>query len=365
MGIAVTRHLAPSGWGRRQNAARALFWAGCWLALSAACSREGGVKLPPGAPLPDDFPASTRLEIGDPAVERQLAITGGLQALPFEASFHNISGGPQTIEAFRAGALDGGSVGDTPPIHAAFTGLDVKIVAVQYREKPMYQLALAPGVSIGSIAELRGRRIAYSPGQAQGALVLRVLAKAGLSRADVQLVQLVSTEFKDALASHQVDVAPLGSVNLRRYLSEYSADGASAIPHGVADGYSFFYVRGSVLEDAHQAAALRRYVEARTRSQLWSHLHPEEWVQGYYVQDQGLSAEEGRYILESLGEPAYPSDWAEVTARTQQTVDLLAEATGQARFDAARLFDRRFEAVAAEVANDVLGRASWLEGGAR
>jgi sulfonate transport system substrate-binding protein len=363
MGIAVMGHPAPSRPGRRTSVARGLSSVGLWLALGVGCSREGGVKLPPGAPLPDDFPATTRLELGDPAVERQLLLTGGVGSLPFEVSFHNVSGGPQTIEAFRAGALDGGAVGDTPPIHAAFTGLDVKIVAVQYREKPMYELALAPGAHVGSIAELRGKRIAYSPGQAQGALVLRVLAKAGILRSDVQLVQLVSTEFKDALASRQVDVAPLGSVNLRRYLGEYSGEGASSIPHGVADGYSFFYVRGAVLEDAHQAAALKRYVEARTRAQLWSHLHPEQWVQGYYVADQGLSAEEGRYILESLGEPEYPSDWSEVAARTQQTVDLLAEATGQKRFDATRLFDRRFEAVAAEAANDVLGRTGLLEDG--
>ncbi|MEY4582042.1 MAG: hypothetical protein RL701_6745, partial [Pseudomonadota bacterium] len=36
----------------------------------------------------------------------------------------------------------------------------------------------------------------------------------------------------------------------------------------------------------------------------------------------------------------------------QQTVDLLAEASGRPSFDAAKLFDRRFEHVAAEVADE-------------
>ncbi|HTV19548.1 MAG TPA: ABC transporter substrate-binding protein, partial [Polyangiaceae bacterium] len=238
------------------------------------------------------------------------------------------------------------------------------IISVQRRDKPMYELALAPGVAVASLEALRGKRIAYSPGQAQGALVLRVLAKAGLARDDVQLVQLISTEFKDALASHQVDVAPLGSTNLRRYLSEYAAEGASSIAHGVADGYSFFYVRAPALGDPAKAAALREYARVRTRSLLWQHLHPDEWVDGYYVKDQGLSPEEARFVVESLGQPEYPRDWTEAIARTQQTIDLLAEATGQTRFDAARLFDRRFEAIGADAADEVLGRASQLEGSA-
>lgn len=136
----------------------------------------------------------------------------------------------------------------------------MKIISVQERTKPGYQLAIAPGASVGSIEALRGRRIAYSPGQAQGALVLRVLGKAGLARSDVQLVELISTEFKDALGSRQVDAAPLGGSNLRRYLREYAAEGGAAIPHGVADGYSFFYVRSEAI--AHTRHTIDRLAEA-------------------------------------------------------------------------------------------------------
>jgi sulfonate transport system substrate-binding protein len=346
---------------------RALLRAGIWLCfgLALGCTREPQALLSLAAPIPEQFSKSTTLELGDPTVQRQLELSGAIASLPFTANWQNISGGPQTIEAFRAGVLDGGSVGDTPPIHALFTGIDVKIISVQVRKQPVYQLALAPGVSIGSIEALRGKRIAYSPGQAQGALVLRVLAKAGLSQGDVQLVQLISTEFKDALANHQVDVAPLGGTSLRRYLREYAADAGSAIPHGVADGYSFFYVRTAILGEAPKAAALREYARIRTRSLIWQQQHPDEWVEAYYVKDQGLTAEEGRYVVEGLGESEYPRDWSEAIARTQQTIDLLAAATGQTAFDAARLFDRRFESVGADVADEVLGRASQIVESAR
>ena len=322
------------------------------LAL-AGCSKQepGPARLAADAPITGEVLPTTRLTLGDPAVQRQLELTGELKALPFVVNWQNISGGPQTLEAFRAHALEGGSVGDTPPIHARFTGVDVKIIAVQVRTKPIYQLAVAPGVRVASIADLRAKRIAYSPGQAQGALILRVLARAGLAQDEVQLVQLISTEFKDALASHQVDVAPLGSTILLRYLNEYRSEGASAIPHGVEDSLGFFYVSADVLSDPQKAAALREYVKLRTRSQLWAYQHPEDWIRGYYVKDQGLTEEEGRYLVETTGGPEYPGDWSESIARTQQTIDLLAAATNQQRFDASELFDRRFERVGAEVAS--------------
>jgi sulfonate transport system substrate-binding protein len=312
---------------------------GCGRPLASA------EKLPLDGVIPDSFPRETSLTIGDPVVEKQLKQSGALAELPFVASFQNISGGPTTLEAFRAGVLDGGAVGDTPPIHAAFTGLDIKIIAVQLREKPYMQLAASPGTRIASLRDLAGKRIAYAPGQAQGALILRVLAKAGIEKKDVTLVELTSSEFRDALANHQVDVAPLSGTNLLRYLSQYRSEGAHAIPHEVRDTVSFFYVRREVLEDAHKAAALREYVELRTRAQLWAQTHPEEWRIAYFEKDQGLSAEEGRYLIESAGRTSYPGDWTDVIALTQETIDAIARASNRATFDAASLFDRRFEAV--------------------
>jgi sulfonate transport system substrate-binding protein len=242
------------------------------FAAAASCGRKSvatsAAQGAPAAPLSASFPSTTRLVIGDPLVQKQLGLEGRIGLLPFVAEFQNLSGGPQTIEAFRAGALDASSVGDTPPIHAAFTGLDVKIVAAQFREKPTFELAVAPGVHLASIAELRAKRVAYSPGQAQGALVLRVLKKAGLTRYDVTLVEIESALFKDALASRQVDVAPLSGPILVRYLREQGPAGASAIAHGVRDNLSFFYARASVVDDPQRAAALRVYVAERTRAQI-------------------------------------------------------------------------------------------------
>lgn len=316
------------------------------LACSRDATRVSGPKLALDAPLPRDIPAETRIRIGDPKIKKQLELSGLISRIPFQVDWQNVTGGPQTLEAFRASALDAGSVGDTPPIHAAFTGLDIKIIAVHLRDKASMQLALTPGLELGSLSELRGKRIAYAPGQAQGALVLRVLERAKLATSDVTLVELTSSEFKDALGSKQVDVAPLSGPILRRYLKQHKADGARALPHGERDSLSFLYVRTAILEDPAKAAALRAYVRLRAEAQLWASNNSERWMNAYYVQDQGLSEEDARAIIEVDVAPRFPSDWREVIALTQETIDLLAKASGREPFRAERIFDQRFQEAA-------------------
>jgi sulfonate transport system substrate-binding protein len=326
----------------------------CTSLASSACEKTATASSSPAlsasAALPTRFSPDTKLILGDPLVQRQLAVVGELDKLPFVIAWQNLTGGPQTIEAFRAQALEGGSVGDTPPIHARFTGVDVKIIAVQVRSKPAMSFATAPGSNVRSLEQLRGKKLAYSPGQAQGALVLRALKKAALRTSDVTLVELTSAEFKDALANRQVDVAPLSGPILQRYLKEYGAAGAAVFEHGCRDSLAFYYVPTRVLQDPDKAGALRAYVELRTRSQLWAYQHPDAWIAAYYVKDQGLTVEQGKYIVEHIGRPEYPSDWSEAIALTQETIDALAEVSHKPRFDAHELFDLRFQNVAADVA---------------
>ncbi|MBM7788823.1 ABC transporter substrate-binding protein [Tenggerimyces flavus] len=327
------------------------------LAIASACARTEAdspastAKL--DTPLADTVPAGTKLIVGDPQTKVALKLAG-LDKFSFEVEYANISGGPQTTEAFRANALDLGSVADIPPIHATWTGLDVRIVAAQFRQDPVnhpiYQFGIAPGVTVKTLADLKDKRIAYSPGQAQGALVLRVLQKAGLTKTDVELIELPSTGdvYPNSLSSGQVDVAPIGGTNLKRYLAKYGKDGASAIKHGLRDDPGHLYAQTSTLADPAKAAAIKEYVKAWARAQVWIRAHPKEWIEGYYVKDQGLTVEDGQYLVDAAGALDLPASWDDVIARHQQTIDLLAKETGNPLIKAEDLYDRRYEKVAAE-----------------
>lgn len=325
------------------------------LSLTACAGDETpDAVLAAGAPVPESVPKGTKLVVGDKEHQKALEFSGEVEKFTFQVEFANISGGPQTLEAFRADALDIGAVADIPPIHSHWTGIPTKIVASKFRRDPLnhaiYRLGIAPGVTVATLADIRGKKIAYSPGQAQGALVLRVLHKAGLTKQDVKLVELPSTGdvYATALASRQVEVAPIGGVQIRRYEAKYGRDGATTIAHGLRDDPGHLYAPVTVLADPGKAAAIREYVQAWARAWRWREANPDEWIERYYVKDQGLSADDGRWLVENAGVADIPASWTDAIARHQETIDLLAKETGNKPFRAEDLYDRRYESVAAD-----------------
>ena len=309
------------------------------------------------APLPQAVPPGVTLAIGDPMTQKVLEHTGWDRDLPFRIRWARLAGGPAVTEAFHARALDVGSAADIPPIHAVWVGMPVKIIAVLQRRDPQahpsWVLATGPRSGISDLRKLRGKRIAFSPGQVQGEVVLRTLAEQGLSRSDVQLVELPSTGadvYLNALASGQIDAAPVANgVAARKYLDRYGAEGARLLRHGpFRDDLVDLYVRTETLQDPAKAAALRQYVALWARANAWIDAHPDEWARIYYQQDQRLSPQDARYAVAALGARETPRDWTPVVRQEQQAIDIMAGEGRRRRFAAEQIFDRRFAPIAAD-----------------
>ncbi|MEV4641696.1 ABC transporter substrate-binding protein [Actinoplanes sp. NPDC049548] len=322
------------------------------LFLTACGGDEAGATLELSAALPDQVPSGTQLRIGDPSIQAVVQASGldkELTGAGVRVEWANISGGPQSIQAFRADKLDCSAVADIPSLFAAWTGTSTKIVfqsvTVDPLKYPVYQLGVAPGVHVASLADLRGKKIAYSAGQAQGALVLRVLQKAGLTRKDVTLVELTSTgdSYVTALGGKAVDVAPLGAQNVKIYQAKYP--GGGAVPTGIRDDASTLYCLTKSVQDAEKAAALKVYVGVRTKALLWQNEHPEEFAKAYYQDSQGLSPADAKQVVALSGRKGIPASWDNAVTRLQETADLLATEQDHEKLDVTTLVDRRFEKV--------------------
>ncbi|MGV9886277.1 ABC transporter substrate-binding protein [Streptomyces sp. NPDC003395] len=300
-------------------------------------------------PLATTVPAGTSLKIASYLGQQQLQFKlAKLPELPFTVShWLNIGAGPDVINAFRAKSLDLANNAGIPPIQAHYQGFAAKIVAIDVTRKPNYLFATKPGSDIRTVAEFKGKRLAFSQGQAQGVVLLRALKKAGLSYDEVTLVPLTSNQFLTALQSGQVDIAPLANNQAPAYLKQYGSKGAHTIPTDVVDLLNLLWAPQSVLNDPAKAAAIAAYIPHWAKGQVWAYEHPDVWDEEFYVKTQNLSLQQARSITALANEPLFPPSWDEAIRWEQETADLLAEGGFVKKFDVSSLFDHRFEPLAA------------------
>jgi sulfonate transport system substrate-binding protein len=115
-------------------------------------------------------------------LERLLAPKGyGVQWVEFQF-------GPPMLEAMRVGSIDFGAVGDTPPIFAQAAHGDVRYVAAQRAGKQA--ILLPAGSTIKTLADLKGKKLAFGRGSSAHNFAVMVLEKAGLRYNEVEPVYL-------------------------------------------------------------------------------------------------------------------------------------------------------------------------------
>jgi sulfonate transport system substrate-binding protein len=302
------------------------------------------------APLAAKVPPGTGLKIASYQNAQQLQFRlAKFGDLPFKvSSWANIGAGPDVINAFRAGSLEVANNAGIPPIQAHFQGYDAKIVAINVTRKPNYLFATKPGSGIRTVEDFKGKKLAFSQGQAQGVVLLRALKKAGLAYDDVKLVPLTSNQFLTALQSGQVDIAPLANQQAPAYLKQYASKGARAVTTDVVDLLNLLWAPVSVLSDSAKAAAIAAYIPYWAKGQVWQYEHPDVWNEEFYVKAQNLTLAQAQSITALANKPLFPPSWDEAIAWEQETADLLAEGGFVKKFDVGSLFDHRFEGIAAK-----------------
>ncbi|MET7474178.1 ABC transporter substrate-binding protein [Streptomyces sp. NPDC005648] len=320
------------------------------LSGCAGGSAAADTKGVSSAPLADKVPAGTSLKIASYLGTQQLQFKlARLGDPPFKvSSWVNIGAGPDVINAFRAKSLDLANNAGIPPIQAHYQGFAAKIVAIGITRKPNYLFATKPGSDIRSVADFKGKKLAFSQGQAQGVVLLRALKRAGLKYDDVKLVPLTSNQFLTALQSGQVDIAPLANSQAPAYLQQYSSKGAHAITTDVVDLLNLLWAPVPVLNDPAKAAAVAAYIPYWAKGQVWQYENPAIWNEEFYVKTQNLTPAQAKSISDLANKPLFPLSWAEAIKWEQETADLLAEGGFVKKFDVSSLFDHRFESLAAK-----------------
>ena len=153
-------------------------------------------------------PQSLRIGYQKGSVTLVLAKQHGLLEQRFPATqvqWIEFPAGPQMLEALNIGALDIGSTGDIPPLFAQAAGADLLYIGAEPPKPQAEAILVAKDSPIQTVAELKGRRVAFQKGSSAHNLLLRALHEAGLSIGDIQPIYLAPAEARAAFERGSVD----------------------------------------------------------------------------------------------------------------------------------------------------------------
>jgi len=128
-----------------------------------------------------------------------------LEAIGYKVTWAEFPFGPPLLEAINAGAIDFGHTGEAPPVFAQAAGSAIVYVAHE-PPAPGGEAILVPKDSpIKSVAELKGKKVAYAKGSNANYFAVKALEKAGVKYGEFEPVHLAPADARAAFESGKVD----------------------------------------------------------------------------------------------------------------------------------------------------------------
>ena len=147
--------------------------------------------------------------------------------------------GPQLLEGLNVGAVDVGFVGEAPPIFAQAAG--ARFVYIGYDPaSPQAEALVVPKDSpLKSVAELKGKKVAFNKGSNVHYLLVKLLEKHGLQYSDVQPIFLPPADARAAFEKGAVDAWVIWDPFLAAVELQTGAR-VLADARGVANNYAYY-----------------------------------------------------------------------------------------------------------------------------
>ena len=294
------------------------------LVLAAGCVPSNTATNSTG----DSFGnGSVTLRIGDQqkSLELPLQLSGQLADLPYKVQFDQFNSGPLVDQAFSAGAVDAGFMGDTPAIFAQASGVAVQVVTVSRTDGPYDWLVARPGSAVHTLADLRGKKVATTKDTAPHGFLLRALAKAGLSQHDITLVDVPLLQLGNILQSGTVDAATVSVQQAVNYQNQNPDAVRLVSAQQLAPTYGFELATRTALADPAKLAALEDFARRLVLANVWKRGHVEQWISAYYVQYQKQTPANAKIIYDGSGATTYIPVDDTVRANQQHQADLFLQ----------------------------------------
>jgi sulfonate transport system substrate-binding protein len=156
--------------------------------------------------------------------------------------------GPPLLEALGANALDFGSTGDVPPLFAQAAGGDLVYVAASKGSKNGSAILVKQDSSIQSLADLKGKKVAFKRGSSAHNFIVKALRTAGLTLEDITQLDLGPSDAAPAFATNQIDAWVIWDPYFA--IAEQDPDTRVLVTtDGIVDSWGFYQANGAFARD--------------------------------------------------------------------------------------------------------------------
>ena len=138
-------------------------------------------------------------------LKAQCTLVKPLAARGFDLAWTEFPAGPPLLEAMNAGSIDLGYTGSPPPIFAQAEGSRIVYLAAEPAGPHNEAIVVPDGSPLKTVADLKGRTVAFARGSSSNYLIVAALEKAGLKYADVKPAFLMPADARAAFEGGKVD----------------------------------------------------------------------------------------------------------------------------------------------------------------
>jgi sulfonate transport system substrate-binding protein len=249
-----------------------------------------------------------------PAVRQRHSVEDAFKPLGIEIKWVDFQFGPPLLEAINAGSVDFGFVGDSPPIFAQAGDAGIRYVAAVKSDGNTQAIIVPQNSPIKTLADLKGKRIAFGKGSSAHNLLVAALEKAGIAWSDITPAPLAPADATAAFVQGSVDAWSIWDPYLAlAELKEHAR--VIAFDKDVHKPNAFYIARSDFVEK--QPALVARLNSVFASEGHWADTHHEE-VAKAQAEATGVDIEAIRRFVDRSNYRVVPVD--DEVVRSQQAV---------------------------------------------
>jgi sulfonate transport system substrate-binding protein len=249
-----------------------------------------------------------------PAVKARHTVEDAFKPLGIEIQWVDFQFGPPLLEAINVGSVDFGYVGDAPPIFAQAANARIRYAAAVKQDGNTQAIIVPKDSAIKTLADLRGKRVAFGKGSSAHNLLVAALEKAGLTWSDITPAPLAPADATAAFAKGSVDAWSIWDPYLA--LAELKQDArVIAFDKDIHKPYSFYIVGADFVEK--YPALVARLDTVFAAEGVWANAHHEE-VAKAQADATGVDIEAIKRFVDRSNYKVIPVD--DEVIRSQQAV---------------------------------------------